>query len=211
VRSGSLDVVLHQLERINGVSMAFVRVSGSVPRAEHAAGRAAVRMAFARLGVHEAVVLGSEPDGRPRWPAGWTGSITHRDGLAIAAVARLATHLAVGVDVERDGALDVRDAELVLRAGELQWANTRPDMASAVTLLWSAKESAFKAWSTASGGLYGVDPIDIRVEVDVVAQRIQASATGELREVGRSLPLDGAFAVTAGRLITVLVHRSRTP
>ena len=151
-------------------------------------------------------VVGREADGRPRWPAGWTGSIAHSDGLAVAAVAPLRTHRAAGIDVERDGALPPDDAAMVLADREQRWVAAQSDAAAAATLLWSAKEAAFKAWATAAGGLDGVDPVDIAVRAAPTGTLV-AEATGPLT-ARTSGPLAGAFAVAAGRVVTVLVDRA---
>lgn len=68
-------------------------------RREFAAGRAAVREALRRCGEQQAS-LPAQPDRQPRWPAGYTGSISHCDGFCAAAVTRRSIILSVGLDVE---------------------------------------------------------------------------------------------------------------
>jgi 4'-phosphopantetheinyl transferase EntD len=199
-----LDVMLRSLSSRTALTLATSPVLGPSRADERAAGRHAARLAFEKAGALELEVLGNHPDGRARWPVGWTGSISHDDEIAVAAVASVESHTAVGIDIERDGALAVRDAELVLIKDELAAARRRPAPDSAVTLVWSAKESAFKAWSTALGGLSGVDPLEIRIDVDWAQQSLLATATGALA-AGRPVPpLRGAFAVAGGHVITVL-------
>jgi 4'-phosphopantetheinyl transferase EntD len=199
-----LEEMVRSLSSRTELTIATSPVLSSSRADEQAAGRNAARLAFEKTGAPELEILGSHPDGRPRWPAGWTGSISHDDEVAVAAVAPLQTHPAVGIDIERDGALAVRDAELVLTKDELAAARSRPEPDRAVTLVWSAKESAFKAWSSALGGLPGVDPLEIHIRVDWARQSLLATPTGALAAGRPLLPLSGAFAIAAGHVVTVL-------
>ena len=180
-----------------GVVIEVEPVTGSGTEADRAAGRRAMATALSRAGAPRPVE-GHEPDGRPRWPAGWSGSVAHGAGWAVAAVTR--TGRPVGVDVERAGALALEDAVLVLDERERAAAAAAPDAAAMATVLWSAKESAFKAWSTAAGGLAGVDPVDIHI--DVTATQLRATASGGL--AGQP-SLAGAAIEAGGVIVTVLV------
>jgi 4'-phosphopantetheinyl transferase EntD len=113
------------------------------------------------------------------WPAGFVGSIAHDDALAVAAAARVDAARTVGIDVERHDALGVEDAYVVLREDELDFVGDDPSRA---TLLWGAKEAAYKAWCTGlEVELDQVDPRDIHVTVlDSTAFEVQA--VGDLRE-----------------------------
>jgi len=75
----------------------------------------------------------------------------------------------MGIDLEQAGALPAEDAALVLSAGERARLDSHPDPDALATVLWSAKEAAFKAWSTALGGLADVDPVEIVVVPDDAA------------------------------------------
>jgi len=119
-----------------------------------------------------------EADGRPCWPAGWTGSVSHRAGVTIALLRRAGPGVAVGVDVEETGALSVAEAALVLSPAELEDCRAAADPAAHATVTWSVKEAAFKAWSTVAGGLAGVDPLDIAV--DWVGYEVVVAAVGPL-------------------------------
>jgi len=180
-----------------GVVIEAEAITGTGPSADRAAGRRAKAAALARAG-GPPPVEGHEPDGRPRWPAGWSGSVAHGAGWAVVAVIR--ADRTVGVDVERAGALGLEDAALVLDEREREVAAAAPDPAEMATVIWSAKESAFKAWSSAAGGLAGVDPVDIHIEVD--GARLRATATGGLR--GQPV-LDGARIDAGGVVVTLLV------
>jgi 4'-phosphopantetheinyl transferase EntD len=148
------------------------------PAAHSEAGRLVALHALALAGCAVAE-LPPRTGRRPAWPAGFVGSIAHDDALAVAVAARVESVRTIGIDVERHDALNVRDAAVVLRDEELEFVG---DDSSRATLLWSAKESAYKAWCTGLDvELDRVDPRDIRVTVlDSVAH--QVDALGELHD-----------------------------
>src|SRR5690606_27151745 len=100
----------HQLQ------LAVSRFEPDETAAAQAAGRRAAALCFEQLGL-AAQPVGRADDGRAIWPAGYIGSISHRAGVAVAALApsRL---VAVGVDLEQAGALPAADADLVLSVAE---------------------------------------------------------------------------------------------
>ncbi len=135
--------------------------------ADRAAGLAAAAHALAAVGCATPAVVGHESDGRPRWPRDHTGSIAHAGHVAVAVVADTSVVTALGVDVELAGALPARDADAVLDVDEQAFVARASHPDHLATLLWSAKEAAFKAWSTATDGRLGdVDPADIHVTLD---------------------------------------------
>ena len=136
--------------------------SDSTPAAQHAAGQRAALDALADSGCPVAT-LPPRVDALPRWPHGFVGSIAHDAALAVAVAARRAVAHTVGIDVEHHDALDADDATLVLTADERAFARADNTI---TTLLWCAKESAYKAWCAALDVvLDAVDPRDIHVTV----------------------------------------------
>ena len=137
------------------------------------------------------------------WPGGFIGSIAHDDALAIAVVSRIDDATAIGIDVERFDALSVLDASFVLQEDERALAVDDP---STATLLWSAKESAFKAWCTGLDvDLDHVDPRDIHIQLhDTDRAAFVAQATGPLRErVAAIGPLRGCSTRVDDVVITL--------
>ncbi len=117
-------------------------------RAEFATARACARAALAQLG-EPPVAIRRDPRGAPQWPAGIVGSITHCHGYRGAAVARISHMVTLGVDAEPDerlpdGVLDVI-ALPSERAQTSELATADPGI-SWDRLLFSAKESVYKAW-----------------------------------------------------------------
>ncbi|MGP3968430.1 4'-phosphopantetheinyl transferase family protein [Streptomyces sp. 6N223] len=118
-------------------------------RREFGTVRGLARTALARLGGPRAPLLPGER-GAPGWPEGFTGSMTHCDGYRAAAVARREELAVVGIDAEPNEPLPDRG---ILDAVSLpaerpalrELAASRPEV-SWERLLFSAKESVYKAW-----------------------------------------------------------------
>ncbi|WP_121827847.1 4'-phosphopantetheinyl transferase superfamily protein [Streptomyces sp. S1] len=85
----------------------------------------------------------------PAWPAGYTGSLTHCDGYRAAAVAAIADVLALGIDAEPHDRLPAPALGRVAGPEELEHLAAlraeRPEVAWD-RVLFSAKESVYKAW-----------------------------------------------------------------
>jgi 4'-phosphopantetheinyl transferase EntD len=184
-----------------------VPIVGTGRAADRYAADEAVAAALAAAGSDQRALLGHASDGRPLWPTGWTGSISHGAGLAIAVVVPSPGGcIGLGVDVESAWGLSVEDAGVVLSADEI--ARVVAGTPNDPTIVWSAKEAAFKAWSHAGGPLPQVDPLDIVVSVtqrrecewDVVAEsrsslrRALADEDTPVRVAGRAVV--GASVVT---------------
>ena len=93
--------------------------------------------------------LSRDLDGCPVWPESYVGSIAHATAFATAAAAPGHLAFGLGVDVEpvmsRDVAADV--AAIVATPAEMRLVEeaSRLDPLAALTLVFSAKESLFKA------------------------------------------------------------------
>lgn len=110
------------------------------------AGRNCAHRALASLGFPTCPIL-SGPNREPLWPPGVGGSITHSHGYCAAAAGWLDRTGSLGIDVELHQALPAGVAEMVLTETERRW------MRSVATgslewgiVLFSAKESVYKAW-----------------------------------------------------------------
>ncbi len=116
--------------------------AGRKRKAEHLAGRLAAAHAL-----NNRTVPGIGPSGEPLWPDGVSGSITHSGTRAMAVVTH-EHHALLGIDCEailpdmeareiKDGIIDKQEESVLSRAGN--------PFALALTLVFSAKESLFKA------------------------------------------------------------------
>lgn len=128
--------------------------AGEKRRREFATGRKCAHEAMAALGVDDAAVP-SAAHGEPIWPAGLVGSITHCEGYCAGAVARAGEIVGIGIDAEPNrplpagvGLATIASPSERLRVAALERA--RPGVCWD-KLLFSAKESVYKAWSPLSG------------------------------------------------------------
>ncbi|WP_462054631.1 4'-phosphopantetheinyl transferase family protein, partial [Vibrio cholerae] len=115
-------------------------------QAEFVAGRKLAQQALKQIGqgYDRPIAIGTHRE--PIWPAGITGSIAHCDGWAVCTVLK-AEHLSLGIDIEHRLAHHTASEVQAMIGTAQEWAllAQKFDLASAVTLLFSAKESLFKA------------------------------------------------------------------
>ena len=148
--------------------VAIVERASDKRRREFTAGRECARIALGKLGVVPVPIL-IGVRGAPQWPPGIVGSITHCDGYRAAAAAYASDVAAIGMDAEPDdplprGVLDVislsaERARLAALAGE------RPAVCWD-RLLFSAKESVYKAWFPLTGRWLGFEDADVTISPD---------------------------------------------
>ena len=177
-------------------------------RREFVTTRRCAREALARLGVPPAPIRSGERR-EPLWPAGVTGSMTHCAGYRAAAVARAGTVAALGIDAEPHQPLPDGVERSVTVPGE-------PEMLAALAtthpgvhwdkLLFSAKESVYKAWFPLTRRWLGFE--DARLTVDPAAETFTArlSVDGSRIDGGPALvELAGRFRVSGGLIVTAVV------
>lgn len=137
-------------------------VAGAVEkrRREFTAGRSCARQALAGLGIPAVAVLPG-PRREPRWPAGVIGSLTHCQGYSAAAVAYRGTVAALGIDAEPDMPMPEGVLEQVAGMAELEGLSHLPVGVNWGRLLFSAKESVYKAWYPATGRWLGFEDVHV--------------------------------------------------
>jgi 4'-phosphopantetheinyl transferase EntD len=172
---------------------ALVAKATEARRREFATARGCAHAALARLGVAAAPILRGAKH-QPLWPSGIVGSITHCRGYRAAAVARSAIMMTVGIDAEPDGRLPDGVARRVLRDEEREWLARAPAGAHWDRVIFSAKESVYKAWFPLTGRWLGF--ADAIVAIDPEAggfhTRLLVDCPAPLREfAGRFLVEDG--------------------
>ncbi|MFI8420062.1 4'-phosphopantetheinyl transferase [Streptomyces sp. NPDC085479] len=124
-------------------------------------GRTAAARCLTRLGVPGPVLA----DGRlPRFPAGVTGSISHRAGTAVCLAGTDPGIRALGVDVERAGALPPAAARLVCTEAERARLAELPDPTDLLTALFSLKESLYKALCALGDTVRGLRELECPVD-----------------------------------------------
>jgi 4'-phosphopantetheinyl transferase EntD len=211
------SVAVHELrgypERLELYRSEEAAVSQAVSkrRREFAAVRYCARRALADLGLPPAPILPGRR-GAPQWPAGVVGSMTHCPDFSAAAVVPARDVTAIGIDAEvdaslPDGILDlialpdeaavVRD--LCRRRPEIHWDR----------LLFSIKESVYKAWSPLSGSW--LDFHEARVTFHPCRQSFVVQLLGASRRFSdaKSGSLRGHWACGGRILVSAVILPSR--
>ena len=143
----------------------LVAQTGDKRRRDFTLGRFCAHAALTQLG-GDISAIGRAPDGAPHWPASFCGSITHTSGYAAALAARRDAFLSLGLDAERVGGVTAKLWPRLFDAGEcaLLAALAPQQQPRAATILFSAKEASFKAWSPL--GAKALSFRDIHIERD---------------------------------------------
>jgi len=137
------------LDALEPAEIEAVARAGEKRRAEFRAGRHCARRALRALGLTP-VAIPQESSRMPRWPAGVVGSISHSGNLewghAVAVVGRASEVRALGVDIERERALDPELWARVLTPEELRFVATLPsdEREQVALVMFSAKECVHK-------------------------------------------------------------------
>jgi 4'-phosphopantetheinyl transferase EntD len=137
-------------------------------RREYTTARACAHQALTRLGVPAVPILAGER-GAPQWPPGIAGSITHCAGYRAAAVARTAEVASLGLDAEPDAPLPGGVLEVISLPGERAGLAALGQASGAPSwdrLLFSAKESVYKAWFPLTGRWLGFEDAEITISPD---------------------------------------------
>ena len=175
-------------------------------RREFVTARRCAREALGKLGVPP-VAIRTGAHREPLWPVGVVGALTHCRGYRAAAVARSADLGAIGVDAEPDEPLPDGVLRLLLGPGDdAMLARLGGVPVHADRLLFSAKESVYKAWFPLTGRWLGFE--DASLTVDPAAGTFTAAihVDGARADGGPALRrLRGRFAYAGGLIVTAVV------
>jgi 4'-phosphopantetheinyl transferase EntD len=135
-------------------------------RREFTTARVCARAAMAALGLPPAPVLPGQR-GMPGWPEGVVGSMTHCAGYRAAALAHRRDMLTIGIDAEVHEALPAGVLDLVSlpaeRARLRQLSADEPGVCWD-RLLFSVKESVYKAWFPLTRTWLDFEQADVTLE-----------------------------------------------
>ncbi|MBZ4321548.1 4'-phosphopantetheinyl transferase family protein, partial [Streptomyces huiliensis] len=145
--------------------------------------------------------------GAPRWPAGVVGSMTHCLGFRGAAVARAADAASLGVDAEPNGPLPDGVLDMVSRPAERLWladlAAEHPEV-HWDRLLFSAKESVFKAWYPLTGLELDFDEAELTVDPIAGTFAARLLVPGPVVGGRRLDGFEGRWAAGEGLVVTAI-------
>jgi 4'-phosphopantetheinyl transferase EntD len=166
---------------------------------DFARGRACARRALEDLGVR-ATSIPRGPRGEPQWPAGIVGTITHTDDYVAAVAAPRSLLRGIGIDAERQEGMTDDVLDVIATPGERDWIRAAGPAMPWALLLFSAKESVFKA---CFGVVGWIDFQEARVHLDARRERFRAVV-----QVGESTTrcvVHGRFHVSAAHVLTAAV------
>ncbi len=176
-------------------------------RREFAEARRCARAAMAQLGLPP-VAIRTGPRREPLWPAGVVGAITHCPGFRAAAVARATEVDGLGIDAEVHEGLPPGVRELVVAEGDEAMLR---DLAAAAPgthwdrVLFSVKESVYKAWYPLTGRWLGFEDASLTISPSRGAFTARLHVDGTRTDGGPPLrELTGRFAVVDGLILTAL-------
>ncbi|HEY3970344.1 MAG TPA: 4'-phosphopantetheinyl transferase superfamily protein [Solirubrobacteraceae bacterium] len=175
-------------------------------RREFTTARACAREALGQIGL-AAVPIATGERGEPLWPADVVGSITHCEGYRACAVARSSEILTIGIDAEPNAALPeglladiARPEELPgLRRLRMEHADVHWDR-----LLFSAKESVYKAWFPLAKRWLGFEDARVTFDPSTRAFTARLLVSGPVLS-GRPLSgFSGTWMVSDGLVVTAI-------
>lgn len=150
----------------------FVRNAVKKRRSEFIAGRHCAHMALAGQNIFHGII-GVGTARQPLWPAGIVGSISHSHGYAVSVAAQASRYRAIGLDVEDVVTVETqaRLRKSIVNNDELLLFSDSASPEKTFTLIFSVKESFFKAVYPFVGAYFGFDAISV-LEIDWVAGKL---------------------------------------
>lgn len=194
------DVVLFDAER------AFVERAVDKRRKEFGTVRHCARLALAALGYQPAALLPGKR-GAPQWPAGVVGSMTHCLGYRAAAVARDSDLHTMGIDAEPHHDLPsgvLSSVSLPQERAQLVALSLADRSVCWDRLLFSCKESVFKAWYPLTHRELDFEEASIVIDPTRRTFSARLLTTGPLVHGRRLQRFDGRWIVHDGLVLTAI-------
>lgn len=183
-------------------------------RREFTTVRTCARRALVTLGLEPQPIL-PDGDGAPSWPPGVVGSMTHCDGYRAAAVAWSREIACIGIDAEPHGPLPGGVLGVVANSREQEELAELADRDPSVCwdrLLFSAKESLYKAWFPLARTWLGFEDVHVIIDPDAGTFVGRLLITGPIVDGNPLDEIPGRWTARNGLVLTsVAVGRtSRT-
>ena len=172
-------------------------------RWEFAAGRSCAKRALEKLGIPRQPIL-RDPHRAPVWPAGVVGSITHCEGYIASAVAPRSEWLSLGIDAEVDQHLSLDTVQQISTDSEREWLRAAPKDVNWNLLLFSAKESLYKAWFPITRSWLGFEEVtlEFRPKEQMFRARLLVDRPGLTDVLSK---MCGRYVFRAGLVLTGVV------
>jgi len=199
-RGDQTDIVLFPAEE------AAVRHAVEQRRREFTTARACTRAAFARLRLPPLPVTKGK-HGEPRWPSGVVGSITHCNGYRACAIARSAEIATIGIDAEPNASLPECVLSEIAGTEELPWVrDLKRDVPDVHwdRLLFSAKESVYKAWFPLAKQWLGFEDVVVTVNLSECTFLARLLVAGPLLADRHLTAFSGRWLVRDGFVLTAI-------
>ncbi len=211
-RSGPLacvvppGVAVAQAFHLDDEPSPYVEERASVDRAierrrrEFFTARRLGREALSRAGMTSTGPITQGAAGEPRWPTGYTGSLTHCEGFVGAVAAPAQVCRAVGIDAEPDEALPSGVLRTIAHGSEAASVATlleRHPQVSFDRLLFCVKEATYKVWFPLERSWLGFEDVEVELHAHgrfVTHLRRRARRSGIRR-------IHGSWAAASGLLV----------
>jgi 4'-phosphopantetheinyl transferase EntD len=180
-------------------------------RAEFATVRNCARIALGKLGLPPAPILPGER-GAPQWPAGVVGSMTHCDGYRAAVLARRQQAQSIGVDAEPHAPLPDGVLRLVARPEELDQLRLLEASFGQLhwdRLLFTMKESVYKAWFPLTGRWLDFQEASVRIDPEAAEFVADLLVPGPQLADGELRAFNGRFLIAGGLALSAIVLAAR--
>lgn len=154
---------------------------------EFLAGRISAKCAINQLDHNMSHHVGYLPDRSPNWPNGTLGSITHTDSVVASCVANTKHYRNIGIDIEEilshEQCSEIRTYVLTNMEAEYDLHNINMTLEAYTTLLFSAKESIYKALYKDVGRFFDFETVQL---IDLQTDRLHFRLMGNLSNLWRA-------------------------
>ena len=142
---------------------------------------------IARLGTELPLPREHGRMGEPIWPEGLVGSVTHKNGTAIVAIAECKKYQSLGIDLEYVDPLREHNIQSrVLTAAEQKFNQSQADL----LLIFSAKESIYKAIYPLTHEFFGFKDVECVAKAQNKLTFILKRRLGDNFESGCEISVD---------------------
>jgi 4'-phosphopantetheinyl transferase EntD len=173
-------------------------------RQQFAAGRHCLRHAIRKLGAPDSVIL-KGARGEPLLASGLVGSITHCDGYCAAAAACSSVAAALGIDAELNAGLQPGVLDFIAIDSEREQLRRLAGTGNWDRVLFSAKESVYKAWVPLAGSTLGFKDVSIELDTDAETFEVEFVLKSGSPQFPLPAPFRGRFLLSDSFIITAAI------